>query len=72
LVDGRANRSLIDRLIHQEVDTQSYAKPPVIKWLTDPFDAFQCLSRPGLDELLQVIARGYGAVLVRQRLVTIA
>ena len=56
LVDGRANRALIERLIHQEADTQSYANPPVIKWLADPFDAFEYLSRLGLDELLQVDA----------------
>jgi hypothetical protein len=56
LVAGRANRALIERLIHKEVITQGYANPPVIKWLADPFDAFEYLSRPGLDELLQVDA----------------
>ena len=54
LVDGRANTALIERLIHQEVVTQGYANPPVIKWLADPFDAFDYLSRLGLDELLQM------------------
>ena len=56
LVDGRANRPLIEGLIQQEVDTKRYANPPVIKWLDDPFDAFAYLSRLGLDELLQVDA----------------
>ena len=54
LVDGRANRALIERLIRQEVDNQRYANPPVIKWLADPFEAFEYLSRLGLDELLQM------------------
>jgi hypothetical protein len=53
LVDGRANTVLIERLIHQEVRIQA-CKPPVIKWLADPFDAFAYLSRLGLDELLRV------------------
>jgi hypothetical protein len=35
-------------------DTQGYANPPVIKWLTDPFEAFAYLSGLGLDELLQM------------------
>lgn len=56
LVDGRANRALIEHLIHLEADTQRYANLPVIKWLTDPFDAFEYLSRLGLDKLLQVDA----------------
>ena len=55
-VDGRTNRALIEQLIHREVDTQGYANPPVIKWLADPFHAFEYLSRLGLDELLQVDA----------------
>ena len=54
LVDGRANRALIERLIHQETVTQGYANPPVIKWLADPFEAFAYLSGLGLDELLQM------------------
>jgi hypothetical protein len=54
LVDGRANTALIERLIHLEGVTQGYANPPIIKWLTDPFDAFVYLSRLGLDELLQM------------------
>ena len=56
LVDGRTNRALIENLIHQEAETLGYAEPPVIKWLADPFDAFEYLSRLGLDELLQVDA----------------
>ena len=54
LVDGRANTALIERLIYQEVATQGYANPPVIKWLADPFDAFAYLSGIGLGELLQM------------------
>ena len=54
LVDRRANTALIERLIHQEVATQGYANPPVIKWLADPFDAFAYLSGIGLGELLQM------------------
>lgn len=53
-VDCRANRSLIEHLIHQEADTQGYANPPVIKWLADPFEAFAYLRRIGLDALLQM------------------
>jgi hypothetical protein len=56
LVDGRANRALIEHLIHREADTQGYAEPPVINWLDDPFDAFEYLNRLGLDDLLQVDA----------------
>ena len=54
LVNGRANRALIEHLIHQEADTQGYAEPPVIKWLADPFEAYAHLSQLGLDELLQM------------------
>jgi hypothetical protein len=54
LVDGRANTALIERLIHQEVLTQGYANPPVIKWLADPFDVFEYLGCLGLDALLQM------------------
>ena len=53
-VDGRANTAPIERLIHQEILTHGYANLPVIKWQADPFDAFACLSRLGLDELLQL------------------
>jgi hypothetical protein len=53
-VNGRAHTALIERLIHQEVVTQGYANPPVIKWLADPFDAFAYLRRLGLEELLQM------------------
>jgi hypothetical protein len=56
LVNGRANRTPIEHLLHQEADTQGYGEPPVIKWLADPFEAFEHLSRLGLDELLQVDA----------------
>ena len=53
-VDGRANTAPIERLIHQEILTQGYANPPVIKWLAEPSDAFDYLSRLGLPELLQM------------------
>ena len=51
---GRVDQSRIERLIHQKVRIQPWIKPPVIKWLADPFEAFAYLSRIGLDELLQV------------------
>jgi hypothetical protein len=53
-VDGRANTAPIERLIHQEILTLGYANPPVIKWLADPSDAFDDLSRLGLHELLRM------------------
>ena len=50
----RANTASTERLIRDVARAQGYAKPPVIKWLADPFDAFAYLSRLGLDELLQM------------------
>ena len=53
-IDGRANTASIERLIRDVVRAQGRAKPPVIKWLADPFEAYAHLSRLGLDELLQM------------------
>ena len=47
---------MIERLIHREIVDQGYANPPVIKWLTDPFEAFAYVNKLSLDELLQVDA----------------
>jgi hypothetical protein len=43
-----------ERLIREVAKAQGRAKPPVIKWLADPFEAFAHLSHIGLDELLQM------------------
>ena len=53
-VDGRANAARIERIIRETALTQGWTKPPVIKWLADPFETFAFLSRLGLDELLQM------------------
>jgi hypothetical protein len=51
---GAVDQSRIECLIRQQVRFQAWIKPPVIKWLADPLDAFAYLNRLGLDELLQM------------------
>jgi hypothetical protein len=53
-VHGRADPSLIERVIHDTAFAQGCDKSPVIKWLPDPFSAFRSLSRYDLDALLQM------------------
>jgi hypothetical protein len=52
--DGPANTSQVDRIIRETAVARGCANPPVIKWLADPFSAFDHLSRHGLDALLQM------------------
>ncbi len=54
----RPDTPQVERVIHDTVFAQGYAKSPVIKWLADPFCAFDHLSRYGLDELLQMDSAG--------------
>jgi hypothetical protein len=53
-VDGPANTVRIEGIIRETALTQGWTKPPVIKWLADPFEAIAYLSQLGLDELLQM------------------
>jgi hypothetical protein len=49
-----ANTSQVDRIIRDTAVARGCTKSPVIKWLADPFSAFDHLSRYGLDALLQM------------------
>jgi hypothetical protein len=49
---GPVDQSRVERVIRKLSGAQGYANPPVIKWLTDPFETFAYLSGFGLDELL--------------------
>ncbi|QDW35843.1 hypothetical protein FFI89_001020 [Bradyrhizobium sp. KBS0727] len=46
--------SQIERIIAETSEAQGCARPPVIKWLPDPFSAYAHLSHHGLDELLKM------------------
>jgi hypothetical protein len=48
------NTSQVDQIIRETAVAQGCTKSPVIKWLPDPFSAFDHLSRYGLDALLQM------------------
>jgi hypothetical protein len=48
------NRAVIERTIRQLADASGYTEPPVIKWMDNPTDAFDHLSRLGLDALLDM------------------
>jgi hypothetical protein len=48
------DRPVIERTIRQIAGTSGYAKPPVIKWIDTPTDAFDHLSQLGLDALLDM------------------
>jgi hypothetical protein len=51
---GRVNRAQVERIIHELASAQGRAVRPVIKWLEDPAEAFDHLSRYGLDALLRM------------------
>jgi hypothetical protein len=51
---GRVNRAQVERIIHELASAQGRAARPVIKWLEDPAEAFDHLSRYGLDALLRM------------------
>jgi hypothetical protein len=48
------DRAAVERAIWQLVDSSGYAGRPVIKWMDTPSDAFDHLSRHGLDTLLEM------------------
>jgi hypothetical protein len=49
-----ADRALIERKILQLADSAVHAERPVIKWMDTSSDAFEYLSRFGLDALLEM------------------
>jgi len=51
---GPADVGGIEGLICKEALAEGWCKPPVIKWLTEPSDAFDFLSQFGLHQLLQM------------------
>lgn len=53
-IDGRDNSASIERHLRDVAKAQGRTEPLVIKWLADPRDAFDYLSRLGLHELLQM------------------
>jgi hypothetical protein len=48
------DRAMIERIIRQLTDVSGCAEQPVIKWMDTPSDAFDHLSRFGLDALLDM------------------
>jgi hypothetical protein len=48
------DRSMVERTIRQLADASGYAEPLVIKWVDTTQDAFDGLSRFGLDALLDI------------------
>ena len=48
------DRAMVERTIRQFADASGCAEPPVIKWMDTPTDAFDHLSRFGLDALLDM------------------
>jgi hypothetical protein len=53
--DGAA----VERAIGQFAGSSDYARRPVIKWMDTPSDAFDHLSRFGLDALLEMATDGF-------------
>jgi hypothetical protein len=53
------NRAMVERAIQQLANASSYAGRPVIKWMDTPSDAFDHLSRYGLDALLDMGTAGF-------------
>jgi hypothetical protein len=48
------DRTVVERTIWQFADASGYVGRPVIKWMNTPSDAFDHLSRFGLDALLEM------------------
>lgn len=46
--------SQVERVIAETWEAQGCARPPVLKWLPDPFSAFAQLKDYGLNELLEM------------------
>ena len=53
------DRALIERKILQLAHSASHVERPVIKWMDTPSDAFEYLSRFGLDALLDMGTTGF-------------
>jgi hypothetical protein len=51
---GAAERAMVERAVRQVADTSGRTKPLVIKWMATPTDAFDHLSRLGLEALLDM------------------
>jgi hypothetical protein len=56
---GLPDRARIERTIRQFSDASGWTKPLVIKWMDSPTDAFDHLSRSGLDALLDMGAASF-------------
>jgi hypothetical protein len=50
---------MVERTIRQLADASGSTEPPVIKWIDTPTDAFDHLSRLGLDALLDMETTGF-------------
>jgi hypothetical protein len=48
------DRTVVERTIRQLADASGCTEPPIIKWIDTPTDAFDHLSRFGLDALLDM------------------
>jgi hypothetical protein len=51
--------AMVERTIRQLADASGSTEPPVIKWMDTPTDAFDHLSRLGLDALLDMETTGF-------------
>jgi hypothetical protein len=58
-VCGASDRAVIERTIRRFADASGYAEQPVIKWMDTATDAFDHLSRFGLDALLAMGTAGF-------------
>jgi len=58
-VSSAPDRAVVERTIRQIADASGYAEQPVIKWMDTPADAFDHLSRIGLDALLDMGTTGF-------------
>src|SRR6202043_1533114 len=56
---GLPDRARVERTIRQFSDASGWTKPLVIKWMDSPTDAFDHLSRLGLDALLDMGTAGF-------------
>ena len=52
--DNARDRAMVERTVRQFADSSGYVGRPVIKWMDTPSDAFDRLSRFGLDALLEM------------------
>jgi hypothetical protein len=53
------DRTVLERTIRQFADASGYVGQPVIKWMDTPSEAFDHLSRFGLDALLYMHSTGF-------------